>query len=63
MCDLYALKGSSESLWAAGNVSRVFLIDQMESFMKKSAPHGHSDVWGMMAAEGHIELEDNEGES
>lgn len=58
--DLYALTGSPESLKDAGKVSRLFLIDMVQSLIKKSKSGGEKDVWGMMAAEGHIEIEDED---
>lgn len=63
MCDLYALTGTQGTLKDVGNVSRLFLIDMAESFMKKSGPVGNPDIRGMLAGEGYIELENDEDES
>jgi hypothetical protein len=63
MCDLYALAGRPGFLKDVGNVSRLFLIDMVESFMNKSGLDGNPDVWGMLADAGHIELEGDEDKS
>jgi hypothetical protein len=64
MCDLYSLTGDGDSLKEVGNVSRLFLFDMVNSFMEKSKPKGEvDDMWGMMAVEGHVDLDDDEDES
>ncbi|KAJ4987295.1 ring finger domain containing protein [Stagonosporopsis vannaccii] len=58
LVDLYALTGSMDSL-KDGNISHLFLIDMAQSFMDKSRqPAEGETVWTRLAAEGHIEVED-----
>lgn len=64
MVDLYIVTGAQEVLKDHGNVSRLFLIDMAESYMQRSQPRrGDADIWGMLADEGHIELEADADES
>ncbi|KAH6637446.1 hypothetical protein C7974DRAFT_470369 [Boeremia exigua] len=63
LIDLYALTGSIDSL-KNGNVSNLFLIDMAQSFMAKSKLLADgATVWTMMAAEGHIEIENEDERS
>ncbi|KAF9701047.1 hypothetical protein EKO04_000471 [Ascochyta lentis] len=55
LVDLYALTGDAQSL-KEGNVSHLFLIDMVQSFIGKSRNLSEgADVWSMLVAEGHIE--------